>query len=148
VFGENPKAGLRNDDPKTTELVKERTNQSIPLPPGVWTGNMGSTVKSVAQKTPFQISLCRAVGSNQQLCNNSGPNSFSVPPNRRLVIEYVSGLCPPAGTTLPVGLNVTGALLETVASGTTATVRSVHRYGSAVCHARNGQFRVGCNVNS
>jgi hypothetical protein len=37
------------------------------------------------------------------------------------VIEYVSGLCPPAGTSLPTGLDVTGALLETVAGGTAAT---------------------------
>ena len=70
-----------------------------------------------AARRPFQTTLCVSFGS--QVC--TPPKTYSVPNDRRLVIEYASGLCPPSGTSLPVGLNVTGALLTTVAGGTTAT---------------------------
>jgi hypothetical protein len=71
-----------------------------------------------AARQPFQVSLCRSYGS----VNSCGPTpaGFMVSPNRRLVIEYVSGFCPPSGVALRRGETFT-ALLETTAGGTMAS---------------------------
>jgi hypothetical protein len=66
---------------------------------------------------PFQATLCVSFGVS---CGST-PSTAAVPETKRLVIEYVSGQCPPAGTGLPTGLSVTGALLSTVAGGVAAT---------------------------
>jgi len=71
-----------------------------------------------SQNQPFQTTLCRFFGTN--LCQST-PSSFSVPAEGRLVIEYVSGLCPPAGTSLSSpGENISGAILHTVVDGVQA----------------------------
>jgi hypothetical protein len=71
-----------------------------------------------AARQPFQVSLCRSYGSVNSC--GSTPAGITVSPNRRLVIEYVSGFCPPSGSLLGQGQTFT-AMLETTAGGTVAS---------------------------
>lgn len=102
-------------------LIFEAPTQAASGNPVVTVGNVPLPSRDVDNpaRRPFQTTLCRGYGS-AELCGTT-PHSYSVPNNSRLVIEFVSGTCPPAGTSLPTGLNVTGALLQTVAGGTAAT---------------------------
>ena len=70
-----------------------------------------------AARSPFQAELCKQVGSGN-FCGVTA-STFAVPANRRAVIEYASGRCPPSGLTLNTGEDWAAAL-QTTAGGIAA----------------------------
>ncbi len=68
-------------------------------------------------QVPFQIDLCSEIGS---AC--ASPDSFLVPSDRRLIVEYVSGTC----VTNPLANNRFEIHLFTVAGGTPPVNHSFH----------------------
>jgi hypothetical protein len=74
-------------------------------------GTAGAAGDTTADQ-PFHAELCAQASSNT-LCG-AAPASFTVPANRRAVVEYASGRCPRDGLTLSTGETWVPMLQSTV----------------------------------
>ena len=93
----------------------------LPVPVTGSTSVLGTvTIRDAdnAARQPFQVELCRQIGGTGNLCG-AVPSFYTVSPNRRLVIEYASGRCPPSGLALSTGSDWVAAI-QTTAGGRTA----------------------------